>query len=157
MRCSLLCFLLTHHWARGKWHTSVGGWKSAPCTVAGKVFNWGWNPLWVGRLFFFFKAAVMGMPFLCVVLVPSEGWRHLQHAINMGRSHHVPVGTCECTLFSASLPLHKWKWSCGAVRHSGWSVAVAILQVPRHSFTGEKWQKSCSLAFPFFMPCWIQK
>lgn len=31
---------------------------------------------------------------------------------------------------SASLPLHKWKWSCGVVWLGGWSAAVALQHVP---------------------------
>lgn len=119
MQCLLLCFVsfwLIIEWGRND--TSAGGWKSAPWTVAGKVFNWGWNPLRVG-LFFVCESCCDGNALLCAVVVPSERWRHLQHAIYMERSHHVSGDTCECTLFSASLPLHKWK-CCVAQRMEPW-------------------------------------
>lgn len=57
-----------------------------------------------------------GNAFLCVVFFPPEIWRHLQQPIYMRRSHCIPGGTCTCTILSASLPLHKWKWSCGVAK-----------------------------------------
>lgn len=66
MQCSflLLCFLLTRHWVRGRWHTSARGWESAPRTVAGKVFNWGWNPWRVGQ-FLLWRLLWWECPFAC--------------------------------------------------------------------------------------------
>lgn len=140
MQCSLLCFVslwLIIEW--GENGTQVHG--------AGKVLH----ELSLGKFLigpeilcglgsFLWKLLWWECPF-CVIVVPSERWRHLQQAIYMGSSHHVSGGTCKCTLFSASLPLHKWKWSCGALRLSGWRVAEVIQQAPRvkyfHSFLGK--------------------
>lgn len=101
----------------------------------------------LGRLgFLCCESCCDGNALLCVVLVRQERWRHLQLAIYVWGSHHVPP--CTYTLFSASLPLRKWKWSCGAVWLSGWSVAVALQQAPRVKyFSQEKATECCSLAF----------
>lgn len=137
MQCLLLCFVsfwLIIEWGRND--TSAGGWKSAPWTVAGKVFNWGWNPLRVG-LFFVCESCCDGNALLCAVVVPSERWRHLQHAIYMERSHHVSGDTCECTLFFSFITLTQVKMLCGS---EDGAVAAAIQQAPRaryfHSFPG---------------------
>lgn len=67
-------------------------------------------------IFFVWKLQWWECLFVCCFFSPPETWRHLQQPIYMGRSHCIPGGTCACTLLSASLPLHKWKWSCGVAK-----------------------------------------
>ncbi len=151
MQCSLLCFV--SFWLIIEW-----GENGTQVQEVGKVLH----ELSLGKFLigteifcrsgnFFCESCCDGNNLLCVVLAPSEGWRHLQQAIYMGRSCHVVGGMCECTLFSASLPLHKWKWSCVAVWLSGWNVALAIQQAPRVKYFSllhrRQWQKSFSLVF----------
>lgn len=142
----MLCFLLTRHRVRGGNSTKCR-WLEI-CSVTCCWSQWGnfldgnWNPS-TGWVSFY-----CGSCCCCVwdvVLVAHERLRHLQQAIYMVRSHHVSQWHVHMHtfffLFSASLPLHKWKWYCGVIWLSGWSLAAALQQAPRvkyfHSFTAE--------------------
>lgn len=67
-------------------------------------------------LIFLCESCSDGNAFLCVVFFPPEIWRHLQQPIYMRRSHCVHVHVPPGMILSASLPLHKWKWSCGVAK-----------------------------------------
>ena len=80
-------------------------------------------------------------PLPCVLWLHEKDGRRLQQAIYMGGSRHAAAGTCARTLHSASLPLHKWKCSCGAVRLGGCSRAGALQQAGFSLLHKNKWQK----------------
>lgn len=115
MQHSLLCFVsftLIIEW--GENGTQVQrGWERAPWSVAGKVFNWVWYPCW-GAQFLSWKRLWWECPFVRCFGSVGE-MKTFTTGYYVGRSRHVPGDTCTGTgtLLSASLPLHKWKWSCG--------------------------------------------